>query len=63
MHQKELVIVGLGQREDDANRAYANPTALVSTDWVNDHLDDPSTTRRLGLSRPCNSARAVDHAT
>jgi 3-mercaptopyruvate sulfurtransferase SseA len=21
--------------------AYANPTALVSTEWVNDHLDDP----------------------
>ena len=41
MHQNDLVIVGLGERADAPNRGYANPAALVSTDWVNDHLDDP----------------------
>jgi thiosulfate/3-mercaptopyruvate sulfurtransferase len=42
MQPSGLAIVGVGLRDDAEASTYANPSALVSTDWVQQHIDDPA---------------------
>ncbi len=55
---------------DIDNRGYANPDVLVSTDWVAEHLEDPSVRiiesnedQLLYPSRACSwrGASVLDH--